>query len=81
MKTLADQPVVRDRISNVVDLFTDRLAGAAKSTDGFVRSNPWQAVGSIALVGLAAGLLVARGARRMRKPASLAGSPSEVTGG
>lgn len=81
MKTLADPTVVRDRVSNVVDLFTDRLAGAAKSTDGFVRSNPWQAVGSIALVGLAAGLLVARGARRMRRPASPEGASAEVSGG
>jgi ElaB/YqjD/DUF883 family membrane-anchored ribosome-binding protein len=81
MNTLANQTAVRDRMSNVVDLFADRLAGAAKSTDGFVRSNPWQAVGSIALVGLAAGLLVARGARRARKPASLLGAASEVAGG
>jgi ElaB/YqjD/DUF883 family membrane-anchored ribosome-binding protein len=33
---------------------------AAEKTDGYVRSNPWVAVGAGALVGLLAGLLIGR---------------------
>ena len=53
--------------SNVVSLFTDHLTGAAKSTERYVRSNPWQAAGALALLGLTAGLVLTRGARRFRR--------------
>ena len=66
--------------SNVVGLFADQLSGAAKSTERYVRSNPWQAAGALAVVGLAAGLALARGTRRFRRRAP-SGEVSEVSGG
>jgi hypothetical protein len=68
--------------SNVVSLFADQLTGAAKSTERYVRSNPWRAAGALAVVGLAAGLALARGARRFwRRRDGPSGAASEVSGG
>jgi hypothetical protein len=68
--------------SNVVSLIADQLTGAAKNTERYVRSNPWQAAGALAVVGLAAGLAVTRGTRRYRRSrADLSGAASEVSGG
>jgi hypothetical protein len=68
--------------SKVVSLFADQLSGTAKSTERYVRSNPWQAAGALAVVGLAAGLALTRGARRFRRRrADLSGAASEVSGG
>jgi ElaB/YqjD/DUF883 family membrane-anchored ribosome-binding protein len=81
MSSLTRATDVRDRVSNVVSLFAEQLAGAAKNTERLVRSNPWQAA-AIAVVGLAAGILVARGARRVRRSASdRSSASSEVSGG
>jgi hypothetical protein len=81
MSNLAQQTVGRDRMSNVVSLFADQLTGAAKTTERYVRSNPWQAAGALAVVGLAAGLLLMRGTRRSRSgKADLSGAASEVSG-
>jgi hypothetical protein len=66
--------------STVVSLFTVQLTGAAKSTERYVRSNPWQAAGALAVVGLAAGLALIRGTRRFRR-ANASGAASEVSGG
>jgi ElaB/YqjD/DUF883 family membrane-anchored ribosome-binding protein len=38
----------------------DKAREAANATDGYVRENPWQAVGLGAAVGLIVGLLIAR---------------------
>jgi F0F1-type ATP synthase assembly protein I len=58
--------------------------GAARGTDRFVRSSPWRAVGTMALAGLAAGILVSQGAQ-WRQRRSAAGrqtqADSEVSGG
>jgi hypothetical protein len=68
--------------SNVVSLLADQLTDAAKSTERYVRSNPWQAAGALAVVGLAAGLALTRGTRRFRRPsADLSGAASQVSGG
>jgi hypothetical protein len=68
--------------SNVVSLFADQLTGAAKSTERYVRSNPWQAAGALAVVGLAAGLALIRGTRRFRnRRLNASGAASEVSGG
>jgi hypothetical protein len=68
--------------SNVVSLFADQLTGAAKSTERYVRSNPWQTAGALAVVGLAAGLALMRGTRWfLRRRADLAAAASEVAGG
>lgn len=61
-----------------------QLLGAARGTDRFVRSSPWRAVGTMALAGLAAGILVSQGAQ-WRQRRSAAGrshrADSEVAGG
>jgi len=90
MSTVADRTVVRlkefragdvgRRVSNAVSSLADQVAGGLKTTDGFVRTRPWQAAGAIALVGVAAGLLVSRRARRALKNANTE-STSEVSGG
>jgi hypothetical protein len=68
--------------SNVVSLFADQFTGAAKSTERYVRSNPWQTAGALAVVGLAAGLALARGTRWFRRRrGDLAAAASEVSGG
>ena len=68
--------------SNVVSLFADQLTGAAKSTERYVRSNPWQTAGALAVVGLAAGVALLRGTRRIRRRrADISGAASEVSGG
>jgi F0F1-type ATP synthase assembly protein I len=61
-----------------------QLVGAARGTDRFVRSSPWRAVGTMALAGLAAGLLVAQGTQwRQRRSAAARNNraDSEVAGG
>ncbi len=61
-----------------------QLMGAARGTDRLVRSSPWRAVGTVALAGLAAGILVSQGAQwRRRRSASGADqrADSEVAGG
>jgi len=68
--------------SNVVSLIADQVIVAAKNTERYVRSNPWQAAGALAVVGLAAGLALTRGIRRFgRSRADLSGAVSEVSGG
>ncbi len=72
--------------SNVVSLFADGLTGAAKSTERYVRSNPWQAAGALAVVGLAAGLVLSRGVllrgpRRFRRRMADHSGATEVSGG
>jgi len=74
---------VAGQIADRVQDWTSKARGAAKTTDGFVRSSPWQAAGAVAVAGLAAGFLVMRGARAARRRASAArnDSSSEMTGG
>jgi hypothetical protein len=68
--------------SNVVSLFADQLTGAAKSTERYVRSNPWQSAGALAVMGLAAGLALMRGTRKFRRRGTdVSGAASEVSGG
>jgi ElaB/YqjD/DUF883 family membrane-anchored ribosome-binding protein len=91
MSTVADRTVVRlkdfraadvgRRVSNVVSSLADQLVGRAKTTDGFVRSRPWQMAGAIALAGVAAGMLVSRRARRRAEKNANLESTSEVSGG
>jgi ElaB/YqjD/DUF883 family membrane-anchored ribosome-binding protein len=88
MSSAANQTVVRlkdfrDEIADSVQNWTSKARSAAKTTDGFVRSSPWQAVGAVALVGAAAGLVLSLGARRARQRAA-ANRPdvaSEMSGG
>ena len=59
-----------DQLTESVQGWSSRAQVAARNTDGFVRSSPWQAVGVIALAGLATGLLVSYGARGRRRKAA-----------
>jgi len=43
---------------------TDQARDAARAADDFIRANPWQAVGIVAVVGLGVGVLAARLASR-----------------
>jgi ElaB/YqjD/DUF883 family membrane-anchored ribosome-binding protein len=74
---------VAGQIAERVHDWASKARGAAKTTDGFVRSSPWQVVGVVALAGIAAGFLVAQGARAARRRARAAriDSSSEMTGG
>jgi ElaB/YqjD/DUF883 family membrane-anchored ribosome-binding protein len=86
---------VSDRLSKVLNSFTGQVSdslqewrvkarAAAKSTDGYVRSRPWQAVGAIALAGVAAGVLYAvtvRQARRRGRMQDATDATSEPLGG
>ncbi len=38
----------------------EQARAAARAADGYVRANPWQAVGIAALAGIALGLLISR---------------------
>jgi ElaB/YqjD/DUF883 family membrane-anchored ribosome-binding protein len=55
-----------DELTNRVQSLNSKARTVAKSTDSYVRSSPWQAVGIIALAGLATGLLVSYAARSSR---------------
>ncbi len=50
----------RARLEAVEDDVVRRAKQAANRTDGYVRENPWQAVGVAAGVGLLLGLLIGR---------------------
>ena len=68
--------------ANATQVVADQLTAAAKAAAGYVRSSPWQAAGALALVGLAAGMLVSRGARsRRRGRAGKLDSIPEAVGG
>ena len=73
-----------DQLNEGVHAWSSKAKTAAKATDGLVRSNPWAAVGAIALVGLAAGIFLARSAARSRAGGDVrddGDSRSEVSGG
>lgn len=50
----------KDRLSAGVAAVSDQAGETAKATDGFVRDNPWQAIGLVAVAGLAVGMLISR---------------------
>jgi ElaB/YqjD/DUF883 family membrane-anchored ribosome-binding protein len=83
---IADQ--VAKTVSSMADQLVDRVQNlgsrakvVAKHTDGFVRASPWQAVGIIALAGLAAGILVSYSARSRRPQYDADDSYDETSGG
>ncbi len=47
-------------LQNAQHAATDAAKKYAGMTDGFVRTNPWAAIGAAAAVGLLAGMLIAR---------------------
>jgi hypothetical protein len=74
-----------DRLASEVQNWTSKARTAAKTTDGFVRSSPWQTAGAVALAGLAAGVLVsrsrARRAAHANADAAATHAASEMSGG
>ena len=72
---------IADQFTQGVQTWKSKAQAAAKSTDGLVRSNPWQSVGTIALVGLAAGILVSRRTRRNPPSDTNGAAVSEMSGG
>jgi len=75
MSTVANQTL--DRASNVARLLADQVSSAVQSADGYVRSNPWAAMGAAALAAIAAGILLSRRSGSGR----FDGGTSEVSGG
>lgn len=49
------------RLQEVQEELKWRARQAAKATDGYVHENPWKSMGYVALAGLVAGVLLARG--------------------
>jgi ElaB/YqjD/DUF883 family membrane-anchored ribosome-binding protein len=53
-----------DRVVDIRDRYLAHAEAAATATDGYVRQNPWRAIGIVALAaaaaGLVSGLLIAR---------------------
>jgi len=50
----------RMRLTEASDDIAERTRAAATAADGYVRDNPWHAVGIAAGIGFAGGLLLAR---------------------
>jgi ElaB/YqjD/DUF883 family membrane-anchored ribosome-binding protein len=50
--------VAREQLENLQDTALERGRAAADATDAYVRSNPWQALGIVAIVAALAGLVV-----------------------
>lgn len=57
LKTLAG---AKESIVNFEDALTDKSKAAAKGTDHFVHSHPWESVGLAAGLGLIIGLIIRR---------------------
>lgn len=51
---------VKSRLGEIEAAVSEHGAEAARATDDYVRTHPWQAVGVAAGVGLLVGLLIAR---------------------
>lgn len=51
---------MRAKIGEAEGNLIEQGTAAARSTDGFVRDNPWSAVGAAAVIGLAIGFLFKR---------------------
>ena len=49
---------------DLVDSWLDRARDTAQAADDYVREQPWSALAVVALLGLAAGFLLSRAARR-----------------
>jgi ElaB/YqjD/DUF883 family membrane-anchored ribosome-binding protein len=55
---------VIDPLVEASETWVRRAREAVSSADDYVRNNPWQAIGVVAMVGVTLGFLVARSARR-----------------
>ena len=75
---------LRTQVSDVAGTAAAQVADATRQAGRYVRSNPWQSAGLLALAGLAAGFLLTNGSRRSRRAVGSAangGPDTETTGG
>lgn len=72
---------IADQLTGAAQNWSSKAKSAAKSTDSLVRSSPWQAVGVVALVSLAAGLLASRQVRQARLRRQAAVNQQHLSGG
>jgi ElaB/YqjD/DUF883 family membrane-anchored ribosome-binding protein len=56
-----------DAVTGVVSDWADRAQGFGKSTDQYVRSNPWRTAGMVAIAGLVIGYAVSMATRQTNK--------------
>lgn len=59
-KMQAQYDVAREKFGEIQSTVTEGAKAAATSTDAYVRSNPWRAVGIAAAAGAVIGLLATR---------------------
>ncbi len=59
-KSAADPSIRTDDFDEEAESLAHRAREAVNQADDFVRARPWQAIGVVALLSLAAGLLIAR---------------------
>ena len=52
--------VAKARLAETQALAVEKVTVAAKTTDNYVRDNPWQSMGVAAVLGLALGVLISR---------------------
>jgi ElaB/YqjD/DUF883 family membrane-anchored ribosome-binding protein len=72
---------IAEQLAEAAKSWPSKAKSAAKSTDSLVRSNPWQTVGLVAVVSLAAGLLASRQIRQARLRRQAARNQQELAGG
>ncbi len=59
-KSAADPSIWADEVLDDASTIAQRAREAVGRADEFVRAQPWQAIGIVALLSFAAGLLIAR---------------------
>ncbi len=70
-----------DQLTDAAQAWSSKAVTAAKRTDSLVRSSPWQAIGLVAVVSVAAGLLASRQVRQARLRRNEARNQQELAGG
>jgi ElaB/YqjD/DUF883 family membrane-anchored ribosome-binding protein len=59
-KAEASLATAKAKMNEAQTALVDRTKAAAKATDEYVHVHPWQAIGVVSVIGLMAGLLIAR---------------------
>ncbi len=59
-RAAAKLAAAKSKLDQLQEGAISRAKGVARVTDGYVRDNPWQAMGAAAAVGLLAGVFVSR---------------------
>ena len=72
---------IAEQLTDVAQNWSSKAKSAAKSTDSYVRANPWQALGFVALVSLAAGILASRQSRQASDARNAEATDQQMAGG